>query len=174
MYIHITGAAGSGTSTLAAAYANATGVRVLETDDYFWRPTEPPYQTKFEEAERCANLLRDLRAGADAVVSGALIGWGRALEDAFDLVVFLYVPTDIRLARLTLREESRFGKADPGFLAWAAQYDAGTAEGRSLERHRAWLQRRQCPVLCLEGEHSVEERLQKLLAARRTIAEGNG
>ncbi|WP_455287674.1 AAA family ATPase [Cupriavidus necator] len=168
MYILITGAAGSGTSTLATAVADVTHSRVLETDDYFWRPTDPPYQQRFGSEERRAALLRDLRSSPDAVVAGALIDWGEELEDAFDLVVFLYLPTAIRLARLKLREERRFGKADPEFLAWAAQYDEGTAEGRSLERHRQWLKNRKCPVLYLESDDTVDVRLQSVLVARES------
>ena len=174
MKILITGAAGSGTSTLANAIAEATQTHALETDDYFWRPTNPPYQVKFEPEERCARLLKDLRARPETVVAGAVMAWGEALEHAFDLVVFLYVPTPIRLARLKLREERRFGKADPDFLEWAAQYDAGTAEGRSLEKHRQWLQNLRCPVLYLEGDGTVEARLQSVLAARNAIIEGAG
>jgi pimeloyl-ACP methyl ester carboxylesterase len=169
MYILITGAAGSGTSTLAKALGEATHTRVLETDDYFWRPTDPPYQEKFGADERCINLLRDLQSSPDAIVAGALMGWGAQLESAFDLVVFLYVPTAIRLERLKLREERRFGKADPEFLAWAAQYDAGTAEGRSLARHRQWLNDLNCPVLSLEGDESIDGRLQSVLVARDAI-----
>jgi hypothetical protein len=170
MYILITGAAGSGTSSLAAAFAEATPTRLLETDDYFWRPSDPPYREKYDENERRAALLKDLRSSPSAVVAGSLIGWSEALEDAFDLVVFLYLPTAIRMARLQLREERRFGKADPAFLEWAAQYDAGTAEGRSLERHKHWLKNRTCPVLCLEGELSAEEQLQRILAVRLSLA----
>ncbi|WP_354674004.1 AAA family ATPase [Cupriavidus alkaliphilus] len=173
MYILITGAAGSGTSTLANALGEATHARVLETDDYFWRPTDPPYQQKFGAEERCSLLLNDLRTSPDAVVAGALIDWGQELENAFDFVVFLYLPTAIRLARLKLREERRFGQADPEFLAWAAQYDAGTAEGRSLERHRQWMKKLNCPVLCLESDESVEIRLQSVLAVRNAIIQGS-
>ncbi|MCY1166390.1 hypothetical protein D9M73_63200 [compost metagenome] len=169
MHILITGAAGSGTSTLAAALSAATQSRALETDDYFWRPSDPPYRDKYDEGERCPALLKDLRSSPRAVVAGSLIGWGQELEDAFDLVAFLYLPTAIRMARLQLREERRFGKADPAFLAWAAQYDAGTAEGRSLERHRHWLKSRKCPVLYLEGDLSTKDQLGRLLAARRSL-----
>ncbi|MFC7288302.1 AAA family ATPase [Herminiimonas glaciei] len=168
MHILITGAAGSGTSTLAAALAEATHATFIETDDYFWLPSDPPYQHKRAEAERGGVLLQDIRSKPDAVVAGSLIGWGQELEDVFDLVVFLYIPTELRLARLKLREEHRFGKADPEFLAWAAQYDEGTAEGRSLERHRQWLGMRKCTVLYLEGDLTTEERLQRVLALRHS------
>ncbi len=40
--IHITGASGSGTSTLAAALAVALGGVHLEADDYYWLSTSSP------------------------------------------------------------------------------------------------------------------------------------
>ncbi|RYX98250.1 MAG: hypothetical protein EOO28_01630 [Comamonadaceae bacterium] len=163
MHILITGAAGTGTSTLAAAVAGATAARHLEADDYFWLPSDPPYRHKRDEEARRAALLCDLQRSPDSVVAGAVMGWGDAIENGFGLVVFLYVPAAIRVARLKLREERRFGQADPAFLAWAAQYDEGTAEGRSLARHREWLKNRQCPVLLLEGDLSTADRLHQLL-----------
>ncbi|MGV6398078.1 AAA family ATPase [Pseudomonas caspiana] len=163
MYILITGAAGSGTSTLGHELSEELSVRHLEADDYFWHPTEPPYQQHVAKEQRCAMLLADLRAAPYAVVSGSVMDWGKDLENIFDLVVFLYVPSEIRLARLKWREEQRFGVAKPEFLAWAAQYDSGTAPGRSLRRHREWLEQRRCEVLRLEGDLSREGRIVAVL-----------
>lgn len=165
MHILITGAAGSGTSTLAEAVSDATQSQFLEADEYLWYQSNPPYQHKRDEFERTAGLLKDLRARQHSVVAGSLVGWGQELEDAFDLVVFLYLPSEIRIARLKKREERLFGKANPEFLAWAAQYETGTAGGRSLERHRQWLKLRKCPVIYLEGDLSTEVQLQRVFAA---------
>ncbi|MCI8209744.1 hypothetical protein AUC61_09365 [Pseudomonas sp. S25] len=164
MHILITGAPGSGTSTLGRDVSHALSARHLEGDDYQWLPTNPPYQQMVAKDQRGTALLNDLRASANAVVSGSVMGWGKALEDAFDLVVFLYVPSEIRLARLKVREEQRFGAAKPEFLAWAAQYDSGTEPGRSLLQHRKWLEQRSCEVLRLEGDLSEESRLSAVLA----------
>jgi adenylate kinase family enzyme len=163
MLIHITGAAGSGTSTLAVALANKLGIAHLEADDYFWIPTEPPFTTKRDRAERLSLLLRDLRVKQSAVLAGAVISWGAELENAFDLIVFLYVDAAIRVERLRAREMERFGKSDPAFLEWAAQYDDGGMDGRSLERHQAWLAARTCPVLELRGDLSVGERVEEVV-----------
>ncbi len=57
------------------------------------------------------------------------MGWGQPLENEVDLVVFLYLPVELRLERLKPLEVKRFGQARPEFLAWAAQYDAGIRSG---------------------------------------------
>jgi hypothetical protein len=168
MRIHITGASGSGTSTLGAALAAELHGTHLEADHYYWLPTTPPFTHKRLPPERLALLLADLgRARAPAVLAGSAMGWGAELEDGFDLIVFLYLAADLRVERLRRREAERLGHVDPAFLAWAAQYDAGPPEGRSLARHRAWLAARRCPVLELHGDLSVAERV---AAVRRTLA----
>jgi adenylate kinase family enzyme len=162
-HILITGAAGSGTTTLASAQAKELGMTHLEADDYFWLPSEPPYQHRASKEERCQSLLTDMGFTAGAVVAGSVMDWGVQIEDMFDLIVFLYLPTDLRLARLERREVERFGRANPEFLAWAADYDEGSTTGRNLFRHQTWLSNRTCPILRLEGDMSVEGRVARVL-----------
>jgi adenylate kinase family enzyme len=107
--VHITGASGSGTTTLGRALADALAVSHHDTDDYFWRPTDPPYQERREREARL-RLMRELFLGkASWVLSGSLIGWGDSIIPYFDLVVFLSVSTEARLERLRKREAVRFG-----------------------------------------------------------------
>ncbi len=163
MLILITGASGSGTSTLGAALAKELGIAHLEADDYYWLPTTPPFTTKRDRAERLALVLRDVRAKRRAVVAGSVMEWGRELENAFDLIVFLYLDAAIRVERLRAREIAFLGKADEEFLEWAAQYDEGIQGGRSLAKHRAWLAARTCPVLELRGDLTVRERVEAVM-----------
>ncbi|MFO1262155.1 MAG: AAA family ATPase [Rhodoferax sp.] len=163
MLIHITGAAGSGTSTLGVALSQRLGAAHLDTDDFFWLPTVPPYTDRRAPVERRSQLLAALGRSRHTVVSGSLMGWGDEQENAFDLIVFLHVPTPVRIARLQHRETRRFGRANPAFLAWASQYDEGPKEGRSLAKHRAWLNARTCPVLALEGDLAVAVCLEVVL-----------
>ena len=160
-YILITGAAG--TTTLARALAAEWQLAHLEADDYLWLPSDPPYQHLADKNLRDEHLLVQMRCAGRAVVAGSIMGWGQALEDIFDLVVFLALPVDLRLERLERREIERFGRAKPEFLEWAAQYEDGSAPGRSLARHQEWLSRRSCPVLRLEGDMSVAQRLRRIL-----------
>jgi hypothetical protein len=159
MRIHITGAAGSGTSTVAAALAAELGGTHLEADDYFWLATERPYTARRDPSERLSQVLADVSMSKPAILAGAVMGWGAELEDSFDLIVFLYLDAAVRLQRLKAREVERFGRADPAFLEWAAQYDDGPPEGRSLAKHRAWLNARTCAVVEIHGDLSVGERV---------------
>jgi len=170
MRVHIVGASGSGTTTLGRALAGRLGCPFFDTDDYFWLPSEPPFQHIRERGERQARLGGDLRAQPGWVLSGSLCGWGDVFIPQFELVVFLWVPPDIRLARLRARERARYGDAiAPGgpqhdqseaFLAWAARYDEGLDVPERCRRlHETWLAALPCPVLRVEGMASVEANL---------------
>lgn len=165
MRIHLTGASGTGTTTLGAALAAALEAVHLDADDYYWLPSEPPFLQKRAAEQRLAALHAQLQAAPCSVLSGSIVGWGAPVEDAFDLIVFLQLDAAIRVERLRQREVARLGHADPAFLAWAAQYDEGPPEGRSLAKHRRWLAARSCPVLTLAGDLSVAERVARVQAA---------
>lgn len=163
MRIHITGASGAGTTTLGEALAWELALTHLDADTYYWMPTSPPFRTKRDAVERLSKLHTDIEAASGVVLSGSIVGWGKKVEDAFDLVVFLYLPAEKRMERLRRREVERYGSADPAFLEWARQYDEGPPEGRSLAKHNAWLTQRSCPVLRLEEDHTVSERIRHVL-----------
>lgn len=172
--IHITGAACTGTTTLGQYLADVLGVVHLDTDDYYWRPTDPPYTDKRPAAERLT-LMRAALGDHGWIISGSLDGWGDSLIESVDLVVFLTAPTALRLARLKARERQRFGnRIAPGgdmerlhasFLSWAAQYDDRGFTGRSRLRHETWLAERPSPVLRLDAARPPEELAEQVLKA---------
>jgi hypothetical protein len=120
---------------------------------------------KREPAERVSLLEREL--GDAWVISGSLSGWGDAFIPRFTAVVFLWVPTELRLARLRRREERERIPPDEReeFLAWAAAYDEAGMEQRSRTLHEAWLAGIPCPVIRLEGDLTTFERLRRVRAA---------
>ena len=58
--IHIYGASGSGTSTLGRKISEELGYKFMDTDDYFWLPTNPKYTTKRSKEERLALMKKDI------------------------------------------------------------------------------------------------------------------
>ena len=165
--IHITGASGSGTTSLANRISKEFGLLHFDTDDLFWEPGDPPYQNIIELSER-QSLLNNVLSNNDTwVISGSLCGWGDFAIPRFDLVIFLWVPTDIRISRLKQREVQNYGKASlsPGgamyetytkFIEWASGYDDGGLDMRSKAMHELWLKNIPCKVLRYEGEKSME------------------
>jgi hypothetical protein len=107
------------------------------------------------------------------VLSGSIVGWGDAMIPTFNLVVFLYVPGEVRLARLRAREQERFGSAvEPNgsmyeqhqaFLQSAAGYDTSTS-GRTLETDATWLAQLNCPVMSMTGECSTCDQVSHILS----------
>lgn len=165
MQILITGASGSGTTTLGRALANKLGLTFLDADDYYWLPGNPPFQQKRERTLRLSLLLADLNKVESAVLSGSVVNWGSEIEESFSLIIFLTLPAPIRVARLRERELAHVGQVDLNFLAWAAQYDEGGMAGRSLAIHERWLSERSCEVVRIDGDLSVEERVVRSLGA---------
>jgi adenylate kinase family enzyme len=174
--IHILGASGSGTTTLAAAVAARHGHRHVDTDDFYWLPTDPPYRTKRPRQARLEQLSAALAASPTWVLSGSLCGWGDPLIPRFQLTVFLAVPTDLRIERLRERELARYGGeaiapggrlhlAHVAFLEWAARYDRADATERSRTLHEGWLAAMPVPVVRLEGDRPVSAQLDALEAA---------
>ena len=178
--IHITGASGSGTTTLGAAIAACWGHRHLDTDDYFWQSSWPPYRHARPVEERLPLLEAALNESPRWVLSGSLSGWGDGLIPCFDLVIFLNTPTELRLPRLRMREYSRFGEVlAPGgemfeeheaFLAWASAYEIGDENMRSRIHHENWLRNLPCPVLRMSGAEPVEVLLERLGAELQATA----
>jgi adenylate kinase family enzyme len=173
--IHIVGASGSGTTSLAVEIGGRYGHHHLDTDDFFWRPTDPPYREKRPREERLTSLCEALRQSKSWVLSGSLCGWGDPLIPEFELVVFLAVPTPVRLARIRAREIARYGREAiaPGgelhgahreFLEWAGRYDTGGLEIRSRALHEAWLAALPSAVLRLTGDLSLAEQLAQIEA----------
>jgi hypothetical protein len=162
------GASGVGATTLGRSLAECLGCPHFDDDDYRWLPTALPYQQMRSKRERSRLLLRDLRPHRHWVLSGNICGWDHDIRPLLELAVFLYVPAATRIDRLQRRELARYGveRLGPGgdmhdahvkFMSWAASYDDGGPDMRSLTMHRQWLESLTCEVLELHGDSPPAE-----------------
>jgi adenylate kinase family enzyme len=175
------GASGTGTSTLGRLLAISLGSQHFDADDFYWRPTDPPFRRKRPPGERRALARQLFLPRSDWVLSGAMESWAANIPSRFTLAVFLTLPQPVRRARLEARERLRHGNAaNPGgaaheevraFLAWADGYEHGRRPGRSLARHEAWIATLPCPVLRLDATPPPEHLAHAVLdAVARTPA----
>ena len=173
--IHLYGASGSGTSTLGLALANALGYKWMDTDDYYWRPTDPPYTIKRSREERIALIRRDITRHGRVVLSGSLVDWGDGLIPLFTLAVRVTTDTETRIGRIRARERQKFGERIlPGgdmhaqherFVAWAGGYDTGDLNTRSKARHDAWERLLTCRRIVVNGAEDVQTNVGRVRAA---------
>ncbi len=170
--IHIYGASGSGTSTLGRKISEELGYKFMDTDDYFWLPTNPQYTTKRSKEERLALMKKDISENDNVVISGSLADWGDELIPLFTLAIRLVTDTEIRIERLKTREKQKFGdRIMPGgdmytnhteFIEWARKYDAGSVDMRSKAKHDEWQQLLQCRQIVLNGADDLDENFKKV------------
>ena len=143
--IHIFGASGSGTTTLAKEISARFGYFHMDTDDYYWLPTDPMFTIKREKSARLALMKKDIENYEKIVISGSLCDWGDDLIPYFDLAIRMVTDTETRLKRLKEREYRRFGdrirtggdmyEEHIKFLKWASEYDTGDITMRSKAKH---------------------------------------
>ncbi|WKL52339.1 hypothetical protein Q1W70_23310 [Pseudomonas kielensis] len=93
----------SGTTILADALAKELSIIHLEADDFLWLPSDPLYQNLADNTQRGERLLKETRFHGRAVVACSVMGWCQPLENGFDLLVFLYLPVELRLEIKTSR-----------------------------------------------------------------------
>jgi adenylate kinase family enzyme len=173
--IHILGASGSGTSTLGQALELAYGYKWLDTDNYYWLPTDPPFTRSRPRDERLQMLKEDIAKFRRCVVSGSLGTWGDDLIPQFDLVIWVDTPTELRIERLRKRESERFGDrileggdmyADhEEFIAWAKAYEVYQPPERGRILHEEWISKATCPVIRLDGSKPVADLLRELICS---------
>lgn len=168
MRIHILGAPGAGVTTLGRQLALHLHVPHFDTDDYHWFTDDPlPYRRRRNPDHRRKLLSADLESSDSWVLSGSLCGWGDCYIPLFDRVIWLWLPADVRVARIHERERLRYGadRIAPGgdlhnvfekFIAWAAAYDDPGGHIRSREAELEWLGRLECEVFRYEEPVKIE------------------
>ena len=181
MKIHLLGPAGSGTTTLGRLISESLGIPHFDSDDFFWLKADPPFLEKRLREQRIELLKNTLGNHDSWVLSGSMLNWGDFLRPELVLIIYKYVPKEIRLERLKRREAKRYGnRIEPGndmyplhleFLEWAAGYETGGMEMRSKMSEEAWMHPAACKILRLETEIPMEEELKRVLELTLKISQ---
>ncbi len=158
--ILVTGASGSGSSTLGRGLTDRIASQHFEVDDFFWEPTDPPFISRRAPEDRVALMQAMFLPRSNWVLSGSILGWGEDITRRLTHVIFVHLDPDIRMERLARREARRYGdRIGPGgdrasgyraFMEWARGYDRSDFPQRSRRQHEEWLSRLSVPVLRLD------------------------
>ena len=170
----ISGGPGSGCTSTALAVGERLGLPVFDSDAFFHKVTDPPFQEQYSPEERRALLEEKLKNASGWILSGSVATWGMDRETLRPTHgVFLHVPKSARLARLTARQRKQFGeKIAPGgplhaehesFLEWAAGYEERKELGRNFTTDHVFVVA-SCPsFLELTGDEPLTEVVEKVV-----------
>ena len=171
--IHIFGASGSGTTTLGKRICEELNFKLLDVDDYFWIPANPPFTQKRPTEERLKLIKTDVEKFQNVVISGSIVGWGDELIPYFTLAIRIEMDKSLRIERIEKREKERFGsriefggdmyQQHIDFIEWAKMYDDGDNTIRSKKLHDEWQKHLSCEILCLDGANSLEQNSLKVI-----------
>lgn len=174
MRILISGGPGAGSSTLGRAIASELSLRWHDSDEFFHKKTEPPFQEQFSAGERRELVSAALGAPGGWVLSGSIATWECPLQ-RIDFGIFLKVSNSERIRRLILRERSRFGsrierdgdlnEEHTDFLKWAGEYDHNRGFARNLETDCGFLQEVCDVFIQMDGERTFSEILDEVFRA---------
>lgn len=173
--ILVMGAAGTGTSTLARGLADRLATQAFDTDDFFWVPTDPPFQTVRPIKERLQLAEMMFLPRRDWVLGGSPMGWSTQVVARLTHVIFLTLDGDVRCQRLRKRETQRYGAAIlPGgdmadehnvFMKWAQGYDNPEFSGRNILKHRQMLSTLDVPVFEFDSAQPADVLLESAVQA---------
>jgi adenylate kinase family enzyme len=169
----ITGGPGAGASTTGERLSTVLEIPWIDSDDYFHKPTNPPFQVQYSREERSHLIHKEFDRFDSWILSGSISAWD--IHDVeFTHAVLLGIGPELRLKRLKAREHERFGvRIEAGgdmhedhmeFMKWAASYESGELEGRSLSREKAFMAKHCTHILLIEEQHSLDE-LEKMIVS---------
>ncbi len=144
----ISGGPGAGCTSTAKVISQLLEIPMFDSDAFFHKPSEPPFQEPHSPDERRTLLVSALAKETNWIISGSIATWELPSFRATHGVL-LDVPQRARLERLITRQRHRFGnRIDAGgdmhdehesFMEWAAAYAERTGSGRNLATHRTFL-----------------------------------
>ncbi|WP_291148000.1 AAA family ATPase [Flavobacterium sp. UBA7680] len=180
MKIHIFGASGSGVTTTGEALSKKLDIPYFDSDAYFWEKTETPFTIRRDPDKRNSTIKSDLENQENWILGGSIFEWGEKVFPDFDLVIFLYIPPEIRMERLKKREFERYGnviftqperiKQFEEFMAWACDYDDSKGiASRNLKAHKNWLTTLESPILKISGDLTVSQRIELIIKKNQNV-----
>ncbi|MBT7608107.1 MAG: hypothetical protein HN576_00020 [Bacteriovoracaceae bacterium] len=164
--IYITGGSGSGATSLGKSLEKKFGIKLFDTDDFFHKPTDPPFQEQYSKIERNSLLRESINPLNSWIVSGSVSTWEMENFNCTH-AIFLNPGTDLRITRLKKRELERFGsRVETGgdmhtihleFIEWAKGYENNAGEGRTFKIELDFLKAIDKKLLMLDGDLCLKE-----------------
>ena len=163
--ICVCGLNGSGKTTLGAALAKKLNFKHMDVENYYFTQSDNPYASARTREEVEELLLEDINENPRFVFSAVNGNMNQEINSRYDLVVYLEVPSEIRIKRIRQRAFDKFGtRVLPGGDMYEQEEEFfAFAEKRTPEKIESWLDMLTCKVLRLDGTADIEENISKIV-----------
>ena len=167
--IIVCGLNGSGKSTLGKALADALQFHFIDVEDLYFPKTDPNYLYASPRSEdEVAKLLEDeIKAHENFVFASVRGKFGRRtlpnhgidVQAAYQYVVLIQVPKDIRMKRVRERDFQKFGNRvlPGGDLYEVTEAFFEKISARPDDYAEKWMESMDCPVIRVDGVKPIDE-----------------
>lgn len=185
--IAILGLNGAGKSTLAHALAKRIGYYEMDVEDYYFPEQktsrrwalenekiieteylgEIPFSNPRTQSEVQGTIMQDIERNPQFIISGVTMNWSEEILAKLEVAFVVKTPLELRIKRIQLREEKRFGNR---VLTGGDMYEQ-QLEFRNVVRNRdermieESVKRLKCPIIVLDGTADITDNLNKIIGA---------
>ncbi len=176
MNIQITGASGSGKTSIGKKLSEILNCNYIDTDDilWLWDKSVQPYTVAINDIESCEKLKQILLNNPSTIASGMFYPWSESLIYMFDLLIVIDTDKEIRRKRIIDREYEMYGnRFKKGgdmynqfneFLNWSMSYDTSDDKLGSKKATDEWTKKFNCDILYIDGSKPINENIDIILA----------
>lgn len=153
----VCGMNGAGKSSAAKALADLLDFRLLDIEDYYFPPADPPFSIQRDKEEITRLLRHDALPGNFIFASVSPDGYG--IDYLISAVFRIEVPAEIRIPRIRKRDILRYGER---VLAGGDMHENCEAfikkcKARDPEERKSRARLPGRPFIELDGEHEISE-----------------
>lgn len=165
--IIVCGCNGSGKSTLGKELAKKLNYQFIDIEDVYFPPGNNDYvYDSGRSREEVEKILIDEVKKYDNFVLAAVKGnYGKELTELYKYAVFIKVPKEIRLNRITNRSFQKFGNRmlPGGDLYERENQFFDMASSRTQQDVEEWLESINRPIICVDGEKDIFENVKFII-----------
>ena len=128
---------------------------------------EIPFSSPRAKSEVQETILQDIERNPQFIISGVTMNWSEEIIAKLDVAFVVKTPLEMRIKRIQMREEKRFGNR---VLAGGDMYEQ-QLEFRNVVRNRdertvkESVKRLKCPIVVLDGTADITDNLNKIISA---------
>lgn len=173
MKLFIYGASGSGVTSIANELSNKFDIPNLDSDDVFWKETNPPY-TDVNELYTQYSLFSDfISSNSNWIISGSNLFWQSLISKEAKVIIFVELDDEIRMDRTKRREEIKYGErilfggdmynTHMEFMSWSKRYSSSNDPHFCLKRHLEWYEGFTKKKLRIDNSQPMHETMKEVL-----------